>query len=74
MGDKDINDLWSFNVNTKSWKQITDQKGDVPGPRSFHKMAAIGDCLYVFGGCGMSARNSLKSGRLSDLHKFDTKI
>ena len=38
----------------------------VPCKRSFHKMLSVGEDLYMFGGCGTS-------GRLADLHSFNTK-
>lgn len=68
-----MDDLWFFNVDNKSWKQIENQKGDIPCPRSFHKMTSAGDKLYVFGGCGLLSRTSLTSGRFNDLHTFDPK-
>ena len=40
--------------------------GKPPSPRSFHKMIAINQVLFVFGGC--SAKD-----RLADLHQFDTR-
>lgn len=36
-------------------------------------MTSAGDKLYVFGGCGMESRTSLKSGRFNDLYSFDPK-
>ena len=40
--------------------------GKPPSPRSFHKMIAINQVIFVFGGCAAK-------GRLADLHKFDTR-
>jgi hypothetical protein len=40
-------------------------EGTPPVARSYHTMAAVGSKLYVFGGCCIS-------GRLNDLHCFNT--
>jgi len=76
IGEKGLNDLWVLDLSgepgSESWTLI--QQNDIndgdggdlpPEPRSFHKMIAVGNDLYVFGGCGAN-------GRLADLHKFDT--
>lgn len=68
MGDKDMDDLWRFNVNHKSWFQIR-FKGESPCARSFHKMTSAGGKLYVFGGCGDFGNSS----RMNDLYCFDPK-
>jgi tRNA wybutosine-synthesizing protein 3 len=65
MGEGSTNDLYSFDTTTSAWSRVHG-KGTPPAPRSFHAMVAVGTALYVFGGCGTS-------GRLSDLHRFDTK-
>mmetsp|Transcript_10955 Transcript_10955/g.23708 ORF Transcript_10955/g.23708 Transcript_10955/m.23708 type:complete len:211 (-) Transcript_10955:535-1167(-) len=70
MDEKALNDMWVLDASgdpgMESWSQVR-YEGDTPPPsaRSFHKMVAIGTNLYVFGGCGAS-------GRMADLHKFDT--
>jgi len=58
-----MNDLHKFDTKTRTWTAV-DTKGDLPSPRSFHKMAALKNKLYVFGGCPAK-------GRLADLHLFD---
>merc|ERR1711990_122602 len=58
-----MNDLHKFDTQTRTWTAI-DTKGDLPSPRSFHKMVALNNKLYVFGGCPAK-------GRLADLHMFD---
>lgn len=58
-----MNDLHKFDTKTRTWTAV-DTQGDLPSPRSFHKMVALGDKLYVFGGCPAK-------GRLADLHLFD---
>ena len=40
--------------------------GKPPSPRSFHKMIAINEVIFVFGGCPAK-------GRAADLHQFDTR-
>ena len=51
MEEKPLNDLHSFDVATGAWAQVApaDASGAVPAVRSFHKMAAVGSTLYVFG-------------------------
>ena len=65
MGDRDLDDIWAFDVKSSTWKQIQ-YKGEAPCPRSFHKMTSAGGKLFVFGGCS-------SSGRMSDLYCFDPK-
>lgn len=72
MGEMASNELWCLDCSggpgSETWTEVrpADAGGDdPPEPRSFHRMVSIGTDLYVFGGCG-------KSGRLNDLHKFDT--
>ena len=62
-GSRPLNDLWQFEPATSQWTQIEPTRGAPPCPRSYHRAAALGDTLYVFGGCG-------ESGRLADLHAF----
>jgi len=47
LNDKD--DLWAFNMDENNWKQLK-IRGPHP-PRKFHSLTAIGDFLYIFGGC-----------------------
>lgn len=72
MDEKPLSDMWVLDTagesGTEFWSQVEYNldDGDVPPEaRSFHKMLAVGKHLFVFGGCGAS-------GRLADLHKFDT--
>jgi len=58
-----MNDLHKFDTKTRTWTTV-DTRGDLPSPRSFHKMVALKNKLYVFGGCPAK-------GRLADLHLFD---
>ena len=63
MGEGNLNDLWAFEPSESVWTQV-ETEGVPPSPRSFHRATAIGDKLYVFGGCGAD-------GRLADLHELD---
>ena len=65
MSEAPLNDLFRFVLSTKTWEKVEAQGGEVPAPRSFHKMVSVGATLYLFGGCGAT-------GRLADLHSFDT--
>lgn len=72
MQEQAMNDMWKLDCSgepgTEVWTEIQPNLsiGDaVPEARSFHKMVAIDNSLYVFGGCGAT------SGRLADLHRFD---
>ena len=77
MDEKALNDMWVLDASgkpgTEEWSEVEYATADAsssssppPEARSFHKMVAVGTDLFVFGGCGAS-------GRLADLHKFDTK-
>lgn len=67
MEEAPLDDLWKFSLQDRTWTgPITPKQGAPPSVRSFHKMLALGDKLYVFGGCG-------KKGRLADLHCYDCK-
>ena len=37
-----MNDLHEFNTKTRRWEAV-ETSGDVPCPRSFHRMVALGD-------------------------------
>jgi len=69
MQEQALDDLWVLDcrgdIGTEVWSQVSTGAHVGPGPRSFHKMIAVGTDLYVFGGCGTE-------GRLADLYKFDT--
>lgn len=64
MGEGDLNDLWSFDPEAVAWTPLEAASGEPPSARSFHRAAAVGDRVYVFGGCDAS-------GRRADLHEFD---
>ena len=65
MDEAPLNDLYSFDLATKIWENISvPSSGSVPSPRSFHKMVSVGKKLYIFGGCGAG-------GRMADLHCYD---
>jgi Galactose oxidase, central domain/Kelch motif len=70
MEEKATNDLWELDASgtrgTETWTLVEPDKtsGPPPEPRSFHRMVAVSNSLYVFGGCGAN-------GRLADLHRFD---
>uniref|UniRef100_A0A7S4W1K6 Uncharacterized protein n=1 Tax=Ditylum brightwellii TaxID=49249 RepID=A0A7S4W1K6_9STRA len=74
MNESPLNDLWALDtsdgVGNEKWvgpiePSTSSSSDEPPEHRSFHKMISVGTDLYVFGGCG-------SSGRLNDLHKFDT--
>ena len=68
MDSAPLNDLWCLDMEAGTWAGPLEPSagGDpAPGPRSFHKMVAVGEYLYVFGGCAAK-------GRLADLHRFNT--
>jgi len=65
MEESPLNDLHYFDVETKEWTEVLKPDETFPSERSFHQMVAVGKSLFVFGGCG-------KTGRMSDLHEFDT--
>nr|KAG5694897.1 hypothetical protein BaRGS_029514 [Batillaria attramentaria] len=64
MGEGSLADMYRLDTTRATWSKVT-MTGDVPEARSYHTMTSIGSKLYVFGGC-------VTSGRLSDLHSFDT--
>lgn len=65
MEEKALQDLWSFDWNTRVWTEIA-YSGEVPEARSFHQLISANGKLYCFGGCSVD-------GRLNDLHSFDPK-
>jgi Galactose oxidase, central domain len=70
MNEQAMSDVWKLDCSgppgQESWSQVPAVAGSTSPPeaRSFHRMVAVGDRLYVFGGCGAS-------GRLADLHSLD---
>ena len=67
MEEAPLNDLWAFNVATEKWAKVTDVHGDVPEPRSFHAMCAVGSTLFVFGGCSAKV-GSVRCDGATDTH------
>ncbi len=65
MEEAALNDLWSFDLAAEAWAPVEFRAGDEPCPRSFHAATAIGEKLYIYGGCG-------SDGRLSDLYEYCT--
>jgi hypothetical protein len=61
-----FNDMWSFCLNTYTWKQIIYNNNDIPEGRSGHSFISRNDEFYIFGGKSgfMNERN--------DIWKFDT--
>lgn len=64
MGEGSLADMYKLDTTTATWSEVA-MAGQVPEARSYHCMTSIGTTLYVFGGCTLS-------GRLNDLHSFDT--
>ncbi|KAL2634788.1 hypothetical protein R1flu_006267 [Riccia fluitans] len=64
---KELNELFSFNVDSGEWKLLS-SGAKSPPERSYHAFAADerNQKLYTFGGCG-------KDGRLNDLWVYDIK-
>eukprot|EP01124_Arcella_intermedia_P025632 TRINITY_DN4624_c0_g1_i2.p1 TRINITY_DN4624_c0_g1~~TRINITY_DN4624_c0_g1_i2.p1 ORF type:complete len:299 (-),score=46.46 TRINITY_DN4624_c0_g1_i2:193-1089(-) len=60
------NDLWIFNLQNNSWKELK-VSGNAPCGRYFHGMALLGDLLFVFGGFYWDGRERY----LNDLHSVD---
>jgi N-acetylneuraminic acid mutarotase len=48
-GDSNSNDLFRFSTTEQKWEKIQ-VSGTPPSARSFHRMAAVGNNLYSFGG------------------------
>jgi len=65
MHESPLNDLHFFDVENNTWNEVIKPDDTFPMERSFHQMVSVGKSLFVFGGCG-------KSGRMSDLHEFNT--
>lgn len=61
----DLNDLFVFSEKRRQWTAVEPKTATRPAARSYHAGGAIGQILFVFGGC--SGHN-----RLNDLWRFDT--
>jgi len=59
-----FNDLFSFDTETKEWKQIG-ATGQIPSPRAAFGMDTVGSSIYLFGGRDQNKRQN-------DLYVLDT--
>ena len=51
-GISDLDDLWAYNMETKTWKEIKTSSGQVkPCARRFHTSVFLGKEFYVIAGC-----------------------
>jgi len=64
MEEQAMNDLWMLDTKLLQWTEV--EAEGAPERRSFHRMVADRNYLYVFGGCG-------ENDRLADLHRFDVR-
>jgi len=63
-GENYLNDLWEFNIETETWRDITEEaSGTRPAPRSRFCAAVHGDHMYILGGWN-------KVGYFEDLHSY----
>lgn len=71
-GQYHYNDTWSFDVNTRIWKELT-CIGFIPVPREGHAAALVDDVIYVFGGRGVDGQDlgDLAAYKISSLFNFD---
>jgi len=63
MQEQALDDVWKLDTTSWTWTPVSTT--NTPCARSFHRMIAVEEKLYVFGGCGVQ-------GRLNDLHCLDT--
>lgn len=68
-----LNDVWIFNISTKSWEQIKVE--NKPSPRASHSAAKRGQEVYIFGGRNQTKSKSQrpKTNVLNDLWVFNLK-
>jgi len=65
-GIDDLGDLWAYNMETLSWKEIkVPTNGTQPSARRFHTSCIIDNSIYIYAGC------ETKYACLNDLHKID---
>jgi N-acetylneuraminic acid mutarotase len=67
MDESSLNDLFAYHTVTEKWTLLSKGEENAPEARSYHTMTALGNKLYVFGGCSAS------HGRFNDLYEFDLK-
>jgi len=60
-----LDDMHMFDTLSRTW-QLLSTRGPSPTPRSYHRVEVVDRFLFVFGGAD-------GSGRLADLHRFDTR-
>lgn len=48
-GEKELGDMWMFDVDKETWTDVKSNYDDGPGRRSCHKMVSLNNVLYVFG-------------------------
>jgi hypothetical protein len=58
-------DLFCFDTKSETWRRV--EAEGPPPQRSFHAATAVGNLMFVFGGCGLA-------GRMNDLWCFDTEV
>ena len=59
MGDGILNDTWLFDPGTQAWEELKDVAGTPPCARSYHRATAVGNKVFVFGGCGAEGQATL---------------
>ncbi len=57
-GQKRFNDLFIFNFHNRTWEQLK-TSGNIPSPRSFHRMVLYKNNLFVIGGFDGARLNDL---------------
>jgi hypothetical protein len=62
-GQYHYNDTWSFDINTRTWSELT-CFGYIPSPREGHAAALVDGVVYIFGGRGPDGKD------LEDLAAF----
>jgi N-acetylneuraminic acid mutarotase len=62
-GQSHYNDTWSFDINTRTWSELT-CIGYIPSPREGHAAALVNGIVYIFGGRGVNGKD------LGDLTAF----
>lgn len=52
MEEKPLQSLHCLDLGSGRWEKVEAAKGNPPCARSFHRMVAVGQKLFVFAGCG----------------------
>jgi len=58
MEQKKLNDLWEFECNKMTWKEVS-QRGNIPEPRRGHASIIYEDHMYIYGGFVEAYSNDL---------------